>query len=143
MTDTDYMHQAIEAAQKSQQPVKCGCVLVKNNQILAQAFNSQRADNDPTAHAEIKALREAGSVHGRDSIVGATAYCTCEPCVMCLAALSTARIGKLIFAVPLKHLSSESDRINIGIHEFLKTTPWQFEVVASFLENETQLQLYA
>jgi tRNA(Arg) A34 adenosine deaminase TadA len=64
---------------------------------VAQAGNRTRADNDPTAHAEILAIRAACAILGQDRLVGYDLYVTLEPCAMCAAAISNARIGRLYY----------------------------------------------
>ena len=86
---------ARESAAAGEVPV--GAVLVLNNEIIGRGRNSPISTNDPTAHAEILALRAAASALGNYRVEEATLYTTLEPCVMCAGALVTARIGKLVF----------------------------------------------
>jgi cytidine deaminase len=65
--------------------------------ILAQAHNRTRIDHDPTAHAEILALRAAGAAIGSERLTGATLWVTLEPCAMCAAAIAEARIARLVY----------------------------------------------
>ena len=75
-----------------------GALVVIDDQIVGQGWNQVVARNDPTAHAEILAIRDACSRLGRFHLQEATLYSTCEPCPMCLAALHWARIGTLVYA---------------------------------------------
>lgn len=77
--------------------VPIGAVVVKNGRCLAEGWNSPIGTNDPTAHAEIIALREAGRTIGNYRLIDATLYVTLEPCVMCMGAISHARIKRLVF----------------------------------------------
>lgn len=100
MTFKTYMTQAIDqaiaAAHRGEVPV--GAVIVDpRGQVIAQAGNQTRQDLDPTAHAEILAIRQACSVLGADRLVGCDLYVTLEPCPMCAAAISAARIARLYF----------------------------------------------
>jgi len=79
--------------------VPVGAVLVKGEEIIATAHNRTLTDSDPTAHAEIHALRQASSMQQSARLDGATLYVTVEPCVMCSGALLQARIQRLVFAV--------------------------------------------
>ncbi|OGV96653.1 hypothetical protein A2W24_01675 [Microgenomates group bacterium RBG_16_45_19] len=142
MISKDYMRLAIHEAKKSTQPIRCGCVIVKGDQLLAAAYNSQHDDSDPTAHAEIKAIREAGKQHGRGSLKNATVYCTCEPCVMCLAALSIAGISKLFYAVPLKKVFEKDNIIPISPQTFNRATPWKFDTIKTIHRNMCFKALY-
>lgn len=98
--DEFWMRKAIEAAHIAgdMNEVPVGAVVVDSNgELLATASNRTIADSDPTAHAEILALREASSKIGNYRLVGATVYTTVEPCVMCAGALVNARISRLVF----------------------------------------------
>jgi tRNA(adenine34) deaminase len=74
-----------------------GAVVVHGGEILGRGANSPIALVDPTAHAEILALREAAARIGNYRLPGATLYCTLEPCVMCAGALVVARVGRVVF----------------------------------------------
>ena len=86
---------AIEAEEAGEVPV--GCVIVANNEIVGQARNSPIALLDPTAHAEMLALRQASISLANYRLSEATLYCTLEPCPMCAGALVAARIQTLVF----------------------------------------------
>ena len=75
-----------------------GAVIVRDGQILAEGWNEVTSANDPTAHAEINAIREACRRIGDFSLAGATLYTSCEPCPMCLAAAYWARIDRIVYA---------------------------------------------
>jgi len=75
-----------------------GAVVVKGGAIVGRAHNCVVGDNDPTAHAEILALRAAGAALGTFDLSGCTLYTTCEPCPMCLAAAHWARLDKIVYA---------------------------------------------
>ena len=77
--------------------VPVGAVVVIGDEIVGQGWNAPIARNDPTAHAEILALREAAAKTGNYRLEGATLYCTLEPCVMCAGALVAARVDRLVF----------------------------------------------
>ena len=77
--------------------VPVGAVVVIAGEIVGRGWNSPVARNDPTAHAEILALREAAARIGNYRLEGATLYSTLEPCVMCAGALVAARVGRLVF----------------------------------------------
>jgi len=77
--------------------VPVGAVAVKGGEIAGAAYNSPISRNDPTAHAEILALRQAAARMGNYRLEGVTLYCTLEPCAMCAGALVAARIARLVF----------------------------------------------
>jgi tRNA(Arg) A34 adenosine deaminase TadA len=87
--------EAREAAARGEVPV--GAAIVKDGSILAVASNAPRQLNDPTAHAEILAIRRACSALGDERLTGCDLYVTLEPCAMCAAAISLARIRRLYF----------------------------------------------
>jgi tRNA(adenine34) deaminase len=98
--DIFWMGQALQQAEEARlaQEVPVGAVLVKNNAVLAVGRNSSIESNDPTAHAEIVALRHAGVRERNYRIVETTMYVTLEPCLMCVGALLHARVQRLVFA---------------------------------------------
>ena len=75
-----------------------GAVIVRDGQIIAEGWNEVTSALDPTAHAEVTAIRRACQAVGQFSLEGATLYSSCEPCPMCLAATYWARIGRLVYA---------------------------------------------
>lgn len=85
-----------EAARQGETPV--GAVVVKNGEVIGSGYNRVEIDNDPTAHGELIALREACRTTGDWRLPGVTLYATLEPCVMCAAALIHARVERVVFA---------------------------------------------
>jgi len=90
--------EALRAKLKGEVPV--GCVVVKGDEIIARAHNLTESLKDPTAHAEILAIREATKKLGRKFLNDCELYVTLEPCVMCAYACVLARVGKLVFGAP-------------------------------------------
>jgi tRNA(adenine34) deaminase len=86
---------ARDAAARGEVPV--GAVVVRDGAVIGRGGNSPIAHNDPTAHAEIAALREAGRALGNYRLPGCTLYVTLEPCAMCAGAIQHARIARLVF----------------------------------------------
>lgn len=97
--DHDFMRLALEqaAAAEALGEVPVGAVLVRADRVIATGANRPIRSHDPTAHAEIEALRAGGRVLGSYRLTGTTLYVTLEPCVMCAAAIMHARIGRLVF----------------------------------------------
>ncbi len=87
--------EAEAAAARGEIPV--GAVVLRGGEVIAQAGNRTRELNDPTAHAEILAIREACRLLGQERLTGCDLYVTLEPCPMCAAAISNARIGRLYY----------------------------------------------
>jgi tRNA(adenine34) deaminase len=98
-SDVDFMRRALElaAAAAAAGEVPVGAVLVRDEQILAEGANRPIASNDPTAHAEIVALRAGGVALGSYRLTGTTLYVTLEPCAMCAAAIVHARVRRVVF----------------------------------------------
>jgi len=80
--------------------VPIGCVVVRDGEVLARAGNRTLRDKDPTAHAELLAIRQAAAKLGSERLVDCDLYVTLEPCAMCAAAISFARIRRLYFGAP-------------------------------------------
>lgn len=93
------MRHAIRLAQRAEQQgeVPIGAVIVKDERCIAEGWNTPIASHDPTAHAEIMAMRKAGVALENYRLCDATLYVTLEPCVMCMGAISHARIKRLVF----------------------------------------------
>src|SRR5216684_8753478 len=97
MSAPTFMDLALKAAQNTGKAgeVPIGCVIVLNNEVIATAGNRTLTDRDPTAHAEILAIRTATKLVGSERLVGCDLYVTLEPCTMCAGAISLARIRRL------------------------------------------------
>jgi tRNA(adenine34) deaminase len=100
--DQQYMRIAIEQAQLAAQSgeVPVGAVLVRDGQVISKAFNKPIANHDPSAHAEILALREAALAEENYRIPGTTLYVTLEPCAMCSGAMLHARVSRVVYGAP-------------------------------------------
>ena len=98
--DAAWMQRALELAHAARavEEVPVGAVIVRDGRILAEAWNLTRTDNDPTAHAEMVALRRAAARVGSARLLDAEMYVTLEPCAMCAGALVLAKIRRLIYA---------------------------------------------
>lgn len=97
--DEAWMRYALRLAQRAEQlgEVPVGAVVVKDNRCIAEGWNNSIVSHDPTAHAEVIALRAAGIVVENYRLSDTTLYVTLEPCVMCMGALSHARVKRLVF----------------------------------------------
>jgi tRNA(adenine34) deaminase len=99
MNAPSFMDLALKTAENAGKAgeVPIGCVIVRNYEIVASAANRTLSDRDPTAHAEILAIREAAEKIGTERLVDCDLYVTLEPCTMCAAAISFARIRRLYY----------------------------------------------
>jgi len=98
-SDDQFMRQALEEARRAAEAgeVPVGAVVVLEGRVLASAANRTITEGDPTAHAEIVALRAAAKALGNYRLAGATLYVTLEPCAMCAGALVHARVARLVY----------------------------------------------
>jgi tRNA(adenine34) deaminase len=99
VTDDDWMADALALARAAGErgEVPVGAIVVRDGTIVGRGANAPVAANDPTAHAEIVALREAGSVRGNYRLPDCTLYVTLEPCAMCVGAVLHARLARLVY----------------------------------------------
>jgi tRNA(adenine34) deaminase len=99
MTAPSFMDLALKTAKNAGKAgeVPIGCVIVRGYEVIATAANRTLTDRDPTAHAEILALRQAAEVIGTERLVDCDLYVTLEPCTMCAGAISLARIRRLYY----------------------------------------------
>ncbi len=99
MTDEEAMALAIAEAHAAAEhgDVPIGAVVVRDGQVIAARHNERELTGDPTAHAEVLALRDAAAVVGHWRLIDCTLYVTLEPCVMCAGALVNSRIGRVVY----------------------------------------------
>ena len=99
MTDIDFMQIALDLAQQAAiaGEVPVGAIVVKDGEIIGRGSNAPITTHDPTAHAEIRAMRDAAQRLGNYRLVDCTLYVTLEPCAMCTGAMQHARIAKLVY----------------------------------------------
>lgn len=107
-----------------------GAVLVMDGQAVAEGWNQVTSTNDPTAHAEVVAIRRACTTLGRFDLRGATLYTSCEPCPMCLASALWARIGRIVYA------NTREDAAAIGFDD----APFYEEVRAAPATTLTRME---
>lgn len=110
----DFMREAIRLSLVNMRSGKggpFGAVIVKDGEIIARGFNQVTSTNDPTAHAEVVAIREACKVLGSFQLDGCEIYTSCEPCPMCLGAIYWARPEKMYYA------NTKVDAANIGFDD--------------------------
>ena len=98
-TDETFMRHALELARQAweKNEVPVGAVVVRNGQIIGRGYNSPVSRHDPTAHAEIEALREAARFLGNYRLLDCSLYVTLEPCAMCAGAIMHARVARLVY----------------------------------------------
>jgi tRNA(adenine34) deaminase len=114
------MDLALEQARAAQAAgeVPIGCVIVRENALIASAFNRTIMDRDPTAHAELLAIRTAAAVLGSERLGDCDLYVTLEPCAMCAAAMSFARIRRLYYGA----VDRKGGAVESGVQFFAAAT---------------------
>jgi len=100
INDEHWMQQALRLAEKAEQQgeVPVGAIIVKDNQLIAEGWNQPVQSHDPSAHAEMQAMRAAGKVLNNYRLVDTTLYVSLEPCSMCVGAMVHARVKRVVFA---------------------------------------------
>lgn len=132
------LSQARAAGEAGDVPV--GAVVVIDGQVVATAGNAKELAGDPTAHAEILALRAAAKAVGTWRLTGATVYATLEPCPMCAGALVAARVARIVFATPDPKAGACGSLYNLCVdprlnHEIAVTTGVRSEEAAGMLRS--------
>jgi tRNA(adenine34) deaminase len=128
--------EAHAAAERGEVPV--GAIVVDGGRIIARAHNRTIADCDPTAHAEMVALREAARIVGNHRLTGATIYVTVEPCAMCAGAMIQARVARLVYGCA--EPKGGAVRTSLGVLEN-PAANHQVEVVSGVLAEECAMEL--
>jgi len=141
--DEGYMRQALELARQAQAAgeVPVGCVVVQEGRVIGSGWNQPIASADPTAHAEIVALRAAGRALANYRLTpGCTLYVTLEPCPMCAGAMVHARVGRLVFAAADPRAGAAGSVFNLVQSETLNH---RMEVRGGVLAEESRALLQA
>jgi tRNA(adenine34) deaminase len=118
MSDEHFMQLALEQAKLAwaQGEVPVGAVVVKDGVVVASGFNQPIGRHDPTAHAEIVALRNAAEALGNYRLPGCELYVTLEPCVMCSGAMMHARLSRIVFGAPDPKTGAGGSVVNLFEH---------------------------
>lgn len=130
-----HMRAALDEARKGLEAaeVPVGAVVVADGRIIGRGFNQPIGSHDPTAHAEVVAIRAAARETGNYRLVGSTLYVTIEPCLMCVGAMVHARVGTLVFGAPEPKAGAVVS--SCRAHE-LPSLNHRIEVVAGVLEDD-------
>ena len=135
-----YMKICLKLAERAEAngDVPVGCVVVFEDKIIARSFNTREKDFDPTAHAEIAALKRAGKKLGTKNLSGCTLFVTLEPCVMCAGAIVNSRVDRVVFGAFDKRFGCCGSVMNLAADERFNH---RAEIVGGVLENECAAQL--
>jgi tRNA(adenine34) deaminase len=142
MNDEHWMRLALAEAEKAlaADDVPIGAIAVLKGEIIGRGFNRREADQDPTAHAEMLAIRQAAQVIGHWRLENVTLYCTLEPCAMCAGAMVLARLPRLVYAAPDPKAGAGGSVMNILQHAALNH---MVEVAPGVLAEEAAEQIRA
>ncbi len=142
MTDREAIELALAlariAADAGEVPI--GAIVLREGVVIASGQNRTLRDNDPTAHAEIVAIREAARAVGNHRLNGCTVYATLEPCAMCAGALIHARIDRLVYAAPDPKAGAAGSVLSVINHEKLNH---QMSVESGLMADESSELLKA
>lgn len=138
--DQNWMRRALELADQaaSQGEIPVGAVLVKDEEVIAEGWNQSITNNDPSAHAEMIAIRNGGAKLGNYRLVGTTLYVTLEPCPMCAGLLVHSRIQRLVFGASDPKTGAAGSIMNLVQDDKLNH---QVEVSSGVLEEQCSAKL--
>jgi tRNA(adenine34) deaminase len=138
--DEQYMDLALAEAKKAETAgeVPVGAIVVAAEGVVGTGYNQPISTNDPTAHAEIVALRDAARHLGNYRLAGTTMYCTVEPCMMCAGAMIHARLARLVFGTPDPKAGSAGSIYNVLTDPRLNH---RVEVVSGIRDDECAAML--
>lgn len=147
MTDINpsFLERAIELSEMGMKEEKggpFGCVIVKDGKIIGEGCNEVLATNDPTAHAEVVAIRNACKTVGSFQLTDCDVYTSCEPCPMCLGALYWARPRRIIFA-NTKNDAADIDFDDQFIYNEIETPVEKRQIQFIHLANQRALDVFA
>lgn len=133
--DEGWMQLALAQAQLAAalDEVPVGAVAVWQGQVIGAGYNRKESDQDPTAHAEIIALKHAAAFRNNWRLIGVTLYCTLEPCPMCAGAMIQARLGRLVYGAKDTRFGADGSVVSI-----LRDQPFnhQFAITTGVLEED-------
>ncbi|KKO47162.1 hypothetical protein WG68_00455 [Arsukibacterium ikkense] len=142
MTDQQWMAKALQLAAKAEQAgeVPVGAIIVKDGQVIAEGFNQMISLHDPSAHAEMQAVRQAGKLLQNYRLTDCTLYVTLEPCSMCAGMLVHSRLARLVFGASDYKTGAAGSVMNLVQHPQLNH---QLEVTGGVLAEQCAAMLSA
>ena len=138
--DSHFMQLAIDQAKEADFPF--GAVIVEGKRVLALGQNSSKRNADPTAHAEMVAIRAFLSGHEPEDLKRATLYASGEPCPMCMGAIIWCGIRRLVYAASIAELAAKIGQINITSQQMADATPFADMEIAGGLLSGNAMQLF-
>lgn len=138
--DSRFMDMAIAQAKEGDYPF--GAVIVEDKRVLALGKNSSKRNGDPTAHAEMVAIRTFLAAHEPDEIKRTTLYASGEPCPMCMGAIIWCGIKRLVYAASIADLATKIGQINISSQQMADATPFRDIEIAGGLLSGNAMRLF-
>jgi guanine deaminase len=120
MTDQDYLRRAVDLGNKKAVPYNFGAVIVQNNEIIGEDFNHVHETHDPSAHAEISALKMAAKKIGNHNLDGATMYGSHEPCLMCFSCAAWANVERIVYAAAANEQNCSYEFNDVSLKDVAK-----------------------
>jgi len=138
--DERFMQLAIEQSKKADHPF--GAIIVRDGSVLALGRNSTTRDQDPTAHAEMMAIRAFLSGHEPDDFKTTTIYCSSEPCAMCMGAIIWCGFKRLVYAASIEQVSRHTEQINVTARQIANAAPFADIGISSGLLGQEALKVF-
>jgi len=138
--DLNYMRIAIDEERRGDKPF--GAVIVSGPTELVRAYNIGLKTDDPTAHAEMTAIRQCLSAHGSAKLRGSTLYASGEPCAMCMGAILWCGVGRLVFAASVAQLSAKLGQIMISSADIAARAPFTHISISGGVLAEESIALF-
>ncbi len=136
MTQKKFMMLAIEEAKKGDSPY--GAVIVRDNEVVATAYNTVTRDSDPSAHAEMNAIRALTTKNNSPSLAGYTIYASGEPCPMCAAACIWAGVDEIVIGASIEDLIAiNQSQIHLACEELIAKSSKNIKVTKGILQQES------
>jgi tRNA(adenine34) deaminase len=133
--DQAFMRLALDEARRGDYPF--GAVIVRDDKVIARGRNLGKVHDDPTAHAEMTAIRRCVADHGSAALRGSTLYATGEPCPMCMGAIIWCHVGRLVFAASIKQLATKINQIMVPCADIAANAPFaSITIKAGILADE-------
>jgi tRNA(adenine34) deaminase len=133
--DQAFMRLALDEARRGDYPF--GAVIVRDDKVIARGRNLGKVHDDPTAHAEMTAIRRCVADHGSAALRGSTLYATGEPCPMCMGAIMWCHVGRLVFAASIKQLVTKINQVMVPCADIAANAPFaSITIKAGILADE-------
>jgi tRNA(adenine34) deaminase len=138
--DQAFMRLALDEARRGNHPF--GAVIVRDGKVIARGRDLGKVHDDPTAHAEMTAMRRALAEHGSAALRGSTLYATSEPCPMCMGAIIWCHVGRLVFAASTKQLAAKINRIMIPCADVAANAPFASITIKAGVLADDAMKLF-